>query len=1170
MKIAMGALMGLCAWVLCGGMASAAVPKLTGPVATSVTGTSVTLKGSVNPEGQETTWRFSFGTADCSIKPNPCKFTGKKAAGSGIGPVPVSTAFSGLAPGTVYHFLLEAENAGGKVLSTDRAFATQGTPSEGLPDERVYEQASPIDKDGGDAVGVPALVKAAGNGSGISFGNTFGIPGGKGAQALPSYLALRGTGESGWATQGLLPPENLGERAQVQGWLPDFSETFSNVAKLGNPRKKALVLQSTAGGPSVIVSPYTQEAEYSYVGATPDASKVFFESEAKLKTHEGGPVIEGAIQGAHNLYVWNRTTGELGLAGALNDGKAPPKGAFAGPYDWSRGINATSLRGGGAARDYYLQGTHAITASGDVYFTEAGTGHLYLRVNPAQPQSQLDGTGQCVKPADACTIAVSASKRTIPDPAGSQPAAFQAASADGSKAFFTSPEKLTDNANTGPEQPKAAIGEGSGSTGAIEDPALVEKHAIGVVVSGSNLYWANPTTGTIERSDLDGSHPEEFIDSGTGECEVELEVEKEVFAVQKVEIPNSPRYVALDPTGKFIYWTNTGLSETGGEGKQIDGGGTIGRAEIGAGGEAVNIDPAFICGEVEVGPGEREDVVSNPQGIAANEGHIYWANAAAQNHVKRSIAQAKADGSDVEAEFITLVTPGFSPAGIALSDSHIYFSSNEPGSDFAYVERATLEGTKLEKLFIGKAGIQGVALNATDIYWASQSENAIGRVPISDFETGACVAIPSCEIEFVKPAGRLNGLAANAEHLYWSVNGEAPTNPGNDLYRFEPGTNTLEDLTPLSEGNGAEVQGVLAVSDDGSSVYFAANGILDTAGKAKAGNCQASQRHGSITPMTGSCNIYLYRQGTITLVGRVRGTDAQDWTGTPQGLFSSFAPKTAFLSSDGQTLLFRSQEQLSSYGNEGVPELYRYSAETGKLACVSCPPSGEEVGKGFSLGSVSFPEPLSPVIASVAMVASRNFSSDGNRAFFETSEALVPGDTNGSGQAKCPGIGAELTPACLDTYEWEAPGVGSCEEGGTDYSPLNEGCIYLVSTGKSPYPSYFADASENGNDVFFFTRQQLVGQDKDELQDVYDARVGGGLASQNEVPPVPCEATDACHGQLQTPPAEATPTTPQFVGPGNAVPKHKAQKKKKHKAKKHKAKKKHKGKRANAIGRTGR
>ena len=35
-----------------------------------------------------------------------------------------------------------------------------------------------------------------------------------------------------------------------------------------------------------------------------------------------------------------------------------------------------------------------------------------------------------------------------------------------------------------------------------------------------------------------------------------------------------------------------------------------------------------------------------------------------------------------------------------------------------------------------------------------------------------------------------------------------------------------------------------------------------------------------------------------------------------------------------------------------------------------------------------------------------------------------------------------------------------------------------------------------GNNVFFFTTQGLVAQDRDELVDVYDARVGGGIAAQ--------------------------------------------------------------------------
>jgi hypothetical protein len=167
-------------------------------------------------------------------------------------------------------------------------------------------------------------------------------------------------------------------------------------------------------------------------------------------------------------------------------------------------------------------------------------------------------------------------------------------------------------------------------------------------------------------------------------------------------------------------------------------------------------------------------------------------------------------------------------------------------------------------------------------------------------------------------------------------------------------------------------------------------------------------------------------------------------------------------------------------------------------------------------------------------------------------------------------VGAELQkfPACQDVYEWQAPNSGGCKEASPAFSPLNGGCLYLISTGKDDYPSFFADASQSGNDVFFFTRQGLVGQDKDELLDVYDARVGGGLASQSPVVPVPCESTDACHGPIPAPPLESSPSSETFVGPGNAVSKPAANKKpkkhKKHKGKKTKKQKHAKQHRANA------
>ena len=1112
--------------------AFSAAPAIGKTKVSSVASSSAVLEAEVNTQGVETHYHFEYGLVDCEI--GPCISTVDEVLPGGTSPVKLKAPVTGLTPAAVYHFRIVTNN-GEEARSPDRIFATYASPLIGSSDGRAYEQSSPVDKGSGDAEGDIAQSKAAADGNGITFGSTFGVPGGKGAKALPTYLAKRGAGGLGWTTQGLLPPASTGERVVILGWSPDFTEVFSSATKLGTPNVGALLVQSTGDGALTEVAPYTANATYFYVGQSPAGSVVFFESKAKLTAE--------AREGSSNLYAWDRASAQISLADMLNDQTAPIKGAFAGSYDWGAGTNGRTLSEGGAARNYYLEEEHAISARGDVFFTEAGTGQLYLRLNPTRPQSAMEGDA-CLKPADACTIRVSASKKTDgesldgADPAGPQPAAFQAASADGSEVFFTSSEKLTNDANTGPEQPEAAIGLGDVETGALEDDRFIPKHAIGVAVDSKYVYWADPSLGTIGRAELDGdpaSVEPNFIAPGPVDFEVSPGVHE--------PIESTPRYVAVD--AGHVYWTNSGRidAETV---QPLDETGTIGRADIE--GSQSSIEADFITG------------ASNPQGIAVNASHIYWANAGNDLN-QRTIGMAETGGGGVEQKFFEVKSNGKIPFGVALSDSHVYFSANEEENDSGSIRRIPLDSGTTEFVGIGKAKIRGVAVDATHVYWATQGEEAIGRLAISDFpEFGPCEAIISCDKKFTPIEGALDGLAVNAEHLYWSINGEASTNPGNDLYRFLPATKTLEDLTPLGAvgtDNGAEVQGLVGAAADGSRIYFVANGDLDGPGGASSGNCQTTVAHGSIASTSGHCSLYALQEGSASLVARLDAggggrSDALDWAPTPREVFAvgaDYKPKTAFASPDGQSLLFRSQEKLSAYENEGAPELYRYRVGDPAIRCASCAPSGEAATEGPSLGSVTFPS-VGPAAASHSPIASRNFSANGERAFFETPEALSPLDTNG----------------LRDVYEWEAPGTGSCQGGGESYSPLNAGCVYLLSTGKDKFPSFFADASESGDDVFFFTRQQLVGQDKDELQDVYDARVGGGLASQNPPPPQVCPSAEACHGPAQPPPVESTPATPIFVGPGNPAPKHK-KKARKHKHKKHHAKKHKKAKNKGRAGR---
>ncbi len=77
-------------------------------------------------------------------------------------------------------------------------------------------------------------------------------------------------------------------------------------------------------------------------------------------------------------------------------------------------------------------------------------------------------------------------------------------------------------------------------------------------------------------------------------------------------------------------------------------------------------------------------------------------------------------------------------------------------------------------------------------------------------------------------------------------------------------------------------------------------------------------------------------------------------------------------------------------------------------------------------------------------------------------------------------------------------GVGGCQEA-SESVQRELGWLSvsdLIGPRARTSPS-FADASASGNDVFFFTDQPLVGQDQDSLVDVYDARVGGGIAAQS-------------------------------------------------------------------------
>jgi hypothetical protein len=343
---------------------------------------------------------------------------------------------------------------------------------------------------------------------------------------------------------------------------------------------------------------------------------------------------------------------------------------------------------------------------------------------------------------------------------------------------------------------------------------------------------------------------------------------------------------------------------------------------------------------------------------------------------------------------------------------------------------------------------------------------------------------------------------------------------GNDLYRFEITSGVLSDLSAdPADPNGAEVQGVLGASEDGSYVYFVAKGVL------------ASVNGEGHEPIAGADNLYVWHEGpaahvTTTFIGALSGNDASDWN-------DEVLHRTARVAPAGQGVVFVSDVSLTGYDNldaaTGNPddEVYLYDATSSHLSCASCNPSG---ARPIASSSIPGGTPFELRANGGAVYQSRVSSDGGRRVFFDSGDALVPQDGNGR----------------QDVYGYE------------------NGHVYLISGGVSSEASEFVDASVSGDDVFFLTRQQLTRGDTDQLVDLYDARVGGGIPEP--VPPPPC-TDESCRSPVSPVGSPLSLGSASFTGLGNLPPvasKPVSKPKPKHRAK---AKKSHRAKKRNTKGR---
>jgi hypothetical protein len=270
-----------------------------------------------------------------------------------------------------------------------------------------------------------------------------------------------------------------------------------------------------------------------------------------------------------------------------------------------------------------------------------------------------------------------------------------------------------------------------------------------------------------------------------------------------------------------------------------------------------------------------------------------------------------------------------------------------------------------------------------------------------------------------------------------------------------------------------------------------------------------SSRNGSV--------VYFYRDEYTALYRYEEGA------GQPQRIASlsrPFGNELPYSTPNGEFFTFVSEGVAGEPRGAGQNEIYRYDHTDGSVMCVSCgsgsvAPTGNayngESGGGLAHAAhIGRPTGLDENPERIIM------SADGSEVFFDSTARLVPQAVN----ARVETVTSE---GVDDIYEWETDGAGGCS--------ASLGCTYLISQGNSQTSSELVGASVDGNNVFFMTRAQLVPQDTDTSNDIYDARVDGGF-------PAPAESTPCLGDTCLSPsvaPIEPTLSTAAYNGVGNVV-----------------------------------
>lgn len=398
-------------------------------------------------------------------------------------------------------------------------------------------------------------------------------------------------------------------------------------------------------------------------------------------------------------------------------------------------------------------------------------------------------------------------------------------------------------------------------------------------------------------------------------------------------------------------------------------------------------------------------------------------------------------------------------------------------------------------------------------YQSSYQTSASPHAVSPDGKKFLFTAVPSGECGFSAPT-----------HIYMSVNGEPKEiagvgvtflganedlskvllQKGKEVLLYDAGTETTSKVFEF-EGffSIGENQAEPSVSLDASAVYFKAGKLLPEAPNISP-DTQTVGEYGS--SFGGARDLY-------RLDVDAKKLEFITQTGPPGPRPNLQEGGGYSVSRDGEQYYWAALSPTGGLpaGKSKTTQVYRYDNGERAVQCVGCS-SPFNFSPQMQNNYIPAGTPASFLGLEVAngkpnvQIASDN----GDFVFFNSPSQLVPQDVDGEVKPEPAAEGDYNTSTSSDVYEWRRNGVNGCTE--------IQGCLSLITSGRGGSRVMMVATTQSGNDVFFATHEKLVGQDTDDLGDIYDARVNGGYPGPAQ-PPAGCEGSSC---QTPVPPPNDT------------------------------------------------